>query len=85
MATSNYQRINITLPVATIKLLDRRAAKRGRSAFIDHAVRRLLSESERKAMREGLIKGYKARAARDLALTKEWEPLDDEAWALIKD
>jgi hypothetical protein len=41
-----------------------------------------LEFKRRRALRARLIAGYKANAERDLAITKEWEHIDDETWLL---
>lgn len=74
------KRINIILPDKTVAVLDRVASKGARSRFIDVAVRHYVETQGRENLREQLKAGYRANAERDLAMTAEWFPLEEEAW-----
>jgi CopG family transcriptional regulator / antitoxin EndoAI len=74
------KRINIILPDETVAVLDRVAAKGGRSRFIDRAVRHYVETQGRQSLREQLKAGYLANAERDLATAVEWFPLEEGAW-----
>jgi CopG family transcriptional regulator/antitoxin EndoAI len=74
------KRINIVLPDKTVAMLDRVAAKGTRSRFIDQAVRHFVETQGRRTLREQLKAGYRVNAERDLAITAEWFPLEEEAW-----
>lgn len=76
-----HKRINITLPAETVRVLDRVAGPGGRSGLINEAVTRYLSKMGRARLRKQLAEGYKRNAERDLAIAREWAPLDDEVWA----
>jgi CopG family transcriptional regulator/antitoxin EndoAI len=78
--TAVNQRINVSLPEETLRLLDRVAGKGDRSRFIDQAVRYYIDEKGRSAIKKRLKEGAIRRAARDQHLTEEWFPLDEEAW-----
>ena len=78
--TAVNQRINVSLPEETLRLLDRVAGKGDRSRFIDEAVRYYIDEKGRSEIKKRLKEGAIRRAARDLQLTEEWFPLDEEAW-----
>lgn len=82
--TRGYERINITLPEETIKLLDRVAPKGGRSRLVNMAVRRYISEGERKHLREQLKEGAIQNAGRDREIAEEWFHIDEEAWQKSK-
>ena len=73
------KRINIILPDETAAVLDRVAAKGGRSRLIDRAVRHYVETRGRQSLREQLKAGYRANAERDLAIAAEWFPLEEEA------
>jgi CopG family transcriptional regulator/antitoxin EndoAI len=77
--TAVNQRINVSLPEATLRLLDRVAGKGDRSRFIDEAVRYYIDEKGRRELKKRLKEGAIRRAPRDLQLTEEWFPLE-EVW-----
>ena len=75
-----HQRINITLPEDTIRLLDRTVTAGSRSRFIDQAIKHYVQTQSKKRLRTLLKEGAIARAERDLAVAGEWFPVDDETW-----
>lgn len=77
---SRRERVNISLPVGTLHLLKRAAARRDRSGFVDRAVRFYAGEISRFDLEKRLRFGAEARASRDLALTEDWFVLEDEIW-----
>ena len=74
------QRINVSLPEETLRLLDRVAGKGDRSRLIDQAVRYYIDQQGRSELKKRLKEGAIRRAARDLQLTEEWLPLEEEVW-----
>lgn len=78
--TTPHQRINITLPVDIIRLVDHVAAKGDRSRFIAQAIRQYIGKSSRADLRRRIREGAIKRATRDLALAHEWFSVDEEAW-----
>ena len=74
------KRINIVLPDTTVSVLDRVATKGARSRFIDRAVLHYIETQGKHSLREQLAAGYRANAARDLAIAAEWFPIEEEAW-----
>ena len=66
------QRLNITLPEQTVRLLDRAVPKGQRSRLIDEAVKRFVREKGKVSLRRQLERGAKARAERDLDVAEEW-------------
>ena len=78
------KRINITLPAETVRLLDRVTAKGGRSRLIDRAVKHYVDSLSRENLRRQLQQGAVEQAERDLQLSEDWFPLDEEAWAREK-
>lgn len=74
------KRINIVLPVETIKVLDRVAPKGNRSRLISDAVIHYVTSKARTNLAERLKQGALANAQRDLAIAQEWFSLDEEAW-----
>ena len=79
---SAYQRINITLPARTIRLLAGATKKRNRSSFIAQAVETYHGSAEKATLRKLLIEGYRANAQSSIEMAKEWFPLEEEAWKI---
>ena len=73
------KRLNITLPEATVRLMDRVAGKGRRSHLIDRAVRRYVKEETRANLRKQLAAAYQASAEEDLKLAQDWFPVDEQA------
>jgi CopG family transcriptional regulator/antitoxin EndoAI len=78
--TAVNQRINVSLPEETLRLLERVAGKGDRSRLIDQAVRYYIDQKGRGELKKHLKEGAIRRAARDLQLTEEWFPLEEEVW-----
>jgi CopG family transcriptional regulator/antitoxin EndoAI len=74
------KRINIVLPEETVKALDRIASKGNRSRLIDQAVLYYVQSRAKRHLAERLMRGAEANAERDLAIAREWFPMDEEAW-----
>jgi len=72
-------RINIILPETTVAILDKVAAKGDRSRFINRAIRQYVETQGRRNLREQLKQEALVNAERDLAMTAEWFPLEEEA------
>lgn len=77
MGIALRQRINVTLPVLTVQLIDRVAGKGERSHLIDYAVRSIIDRQGRRNLRKLLREGATQRAQRDRVLAEEWFRLDD--------
>ena len=73
-------RINIILPETTVNMLDRVAARGGRSRFIDRAVLHYVEAQGKQHLRKQLEAGYRANSQEDLEIAAEWFPLEEEAW-----
>lgn len=80
MKKTAHRRINITLPEATVVLLERVAGKGSRSTFIDEAIRSRVSNMDQQTLREQLKEGSIKRAERNLQMAQEWSHLEDEVW-----
>ena len=78
------RRINIVLPASTVNVLDKVAPKGNRSALIDRAVRHYVRTRSRQNLRDRLKQEALANAKRDLAMTAEWFPMEEEAWQLAQ-
>src|SRR2546421_588318 len=79
-ASTMHQRVNITLPEETLRLIDRVATKGDRSRFIDSAVKHYVDAIGRASLRKQLKEGAIRRAQRDLNLAQEWFALEEEVW-----
>lgn len=70
-------RMNITLPNEIAKKL---AAKRNKSRFIAEVLQEKFDLESRIQLDALLIEGYKADAAEDKALNKEWDEISVDTW-----
>jgi len=73
-------RINVVLPVETIRVLNRVAPKGSRSRLISEAVLYYVESKAKSNLAERLKAGALANAKRDLEIAQEWFSLDEEAW-----
>ena len=76
------KRINITLPESTLTVLNRFAPKGQRSRFIADAVLTYAKAHGRKSLRDRLKQEALANRKRDLEISQEWFPLEEEAWQI---
>jgi len=77
------KRVNITLPPETLKLIDR-VSKDNRSEFINKAVRLYVNRLERARLKQRLKETYLERANQDIAIAKEWQPIERELWEKLE-
>ena len=75
-----HQRLNITLPERTVRLLDRVAKCGDRSRLIAAAIERYVEEVGRAQLRRQLKEGAIRGADRDLGLAEAWFHLEEETW-----
>ena len=75
-----HRRLNVTLPVDTVRLIDRVARRGSRSRLIDRAVRRYVQDLGRTNLKKKLRAGAVERAERDLQIAQEWFELDEPLW-----
>lgn len=80
MKKTAHKRINITLPEATVALLEQVADKGSRSTFIDEAIKTRVKSLRQQTLHEQLKEGAIARAERNLQVAQEWSHLEDEVW-----
>jgi CopG family transcriptional regulator/antitoxin EndoAI len=78
------RRINIVLPEATIRVLDRVAPKGNRSRLISDAVIHYVTGRAKSNLAEGLKQGALSNAQRDLEIAQEWFSVDEGAWQRTK-
>ena len=74
------QRINVSLPEDTVKLIDRVTRKGNRSRLIDAAVRHYVSSVGKAKLQDRLAEGYRRLSKSSLEIAAEWFPADEEAW-----
>ena len=79
------KRLNIILPDATVRVLDRVAPKGDRSRFISQAVLHYVESQSRANLREQLKQGALANAELALEMAGEWFPAEQEAWQILKE
>lgn len=79
-ALTPYRRINVPLPDATVRLVDRVAAKGDRSRLIAEAIRHYVGTAGRARLRKRLKEGAAERAERDRMLAADWFGIEAEAW-----
>jgi len=75
-----HRRVNITLPEATIRLLESVTKKGDRSRVIAEAVARYVAEIGKANLRRRLKEGALERAERDQNLSEACFGLEEEAW-----
>jgi len=78
------KRINVVLPVETVKVLDRVAPRGNRSRLISEAVLHYVESRAKNNLADRLKAGALANARRDLEIAQEWFSLDEEAWRRAK-
>jgi len=73
-------RLNVTLPEDLAHRLEAIAGSRKKSRFIAETIEEKIKELEHGALAKRLAEGYKATRKEDLAIVKEFEKVDLEAW-----
>jgi len=74
------QRINIILPEATIRTIDRMARPGQRSRFIDRAVQHYVATASAEALQERLKQAALRDRDLDLEIAGDWFAVDQEQW-----
>jgi hypothetical protein len=84
--TRKQQRVIFTLPPKLVADVKRYAAQlRGgnKSGFVADALRSYIDQIHKAHHTAKLREAYAASAAAGRAITRQWEPLDAEAWARL--
>jgi CopG family transcriptional regulator/antitoxin EndoAI len=76
--STTYQRVDVTLPKETVRLLEKIAKRGDRSRLVDQAIRYFAKEMSRANLKKQLKEGAMVNASRDLNLVEEWFSIDDE-------
>ena len=74
------QRINISLPEETVRLIDRLTSKGNRSRLIEAAVGHYVRSLGKTRLRRKLTQGYRKLSQSSLEIAAEWFPADEDAW-----
>jgi CopG family transcriptional regulator/antitoxin EndoAI len=74
------KRLNIVLPDATVRVLDRVTTKGDRSRFISQAVLHYVQTKGAANLRERLKESALANAKLNLEIAQEWFPVEQGAW-----
>ena len=83
MNENKTERLNITLPTKTVKLIDRVWRKKqfkSRSAFLNEAAQRYATRLNKASLLRQLRSGYKANIINDADLVNEWENTSKELY-----
>ena len=80
VTSKRYKRINISIPIETLQLLDDIAPPKKRSQFITEAIKQYANEIKRLQLREQLKAGYIANAESDRKIAEEWFPIEQEVY-----
>ena len=73
-----YQRVDVTLPKETVRLLEKIAKKGDRSRLVDQAIRFFVKEMSGANLKKQIKEGAMVNGSRDLNLVEEWFSIDDE-------
>ena len=77
---SENVRLNVTLPRDLVESLNQIAGPRNRSRMISESVREYIRQRKKTELEKRLEEGYRASAAENIAMTKEFEAIDLEGW-----
>ena len=77
---SENVRLNVTLPRDLVESINQIAGPRNRSRMISESVREYIWQRKKTELEKRLEEGYRASAAENIAMTKEFEAIDLEGW-----
>lgn len=77
--TKTYKRVNVTLPIETLRMIERLTQKGNRSRFINEAVRFYVGKVSKTNLRKLLKERALIRSGEDLQIAQEWFHIDNEA------
>jgi len=80
VTSKTRKRINISIPIETLQLLDEIAPPKKRSQFVAKAITQYANEVKRLQLRERLKAGYIANAESDRKIAEEWFPIEQEVY-----
>jgi len=73
-------RLNVTLPRELAIKLDSLAGPKGKSFFIAESLKQTMTSLEKQKLKNLLSEGYQNTKVENLALAKEFEPVDLAGW-----
>ena len=71
-----HERVNISLPKETLRLIDRITRNTNRSGFLNRAARFYIAETSRTNLKARLRAGALARRSRDTTIAEAWFPVE---------
>jgi len=74
--STTYQRVDVTLPKETVRLLEKIAKRGDRSWLVDQAIRFFAKEMSRANLKKQVREGAIVNASRNLNLAEEWFSID---------
>ncbi len=77
---SDNVRLNVVLPRELVGSLNEIAGPRNRSRIISESVREYILQRKKTELEKRLEEGYRAMAAENIAITREFEAVDLEGW-----
>jgi CopG family transcriptional regulator / antitoxin EndoAI len=72
-----YRRINVSLPIQTLELLDKFVPSCDRSRFIHEAIQYYTAKIQRERLIQQLKEGAIRRGERDRTLTEDWFSIEE--------
>ena len=77
---SKTKRVDFTLPLDTISLLEQTAPKGKKSELVNQALRVYIRHLKQRTLRRAMREEALADAGQDLQMLEEWRAVDQEAW-----
>ena len=77
---SENVRLNVILPRDLVESLNQIAGPRNRSRMISESIREYIRQRKKTELEKRLEEGYRASAAENIAMAKEFEAIDLEGW-----
>src|ERR1700722_15902340 len=78
------KRINVILPEATVRTIDRLSKPGQRSRFIDRAVQHYVTTASPEALQERLKQAALRDHDLDLEISQDWFAVDQEQWQKLE-
>ena len=78
------KRINVILPEATVRTIDRLSKPGQRSRFIDRAVQHYVTTASPEALQERLKQAALRDYDLDLEISQDWFAVDQEQWQKLE-
>lgn len=82
--TAKTKRVDFTLPIDTISLLEKTVPRGKKSELVNRALQVYIRHLKQKALRKAMREEALADAELDLQTTQEWSAVDQDTWQQIK-